>query len=168
MSPATAIAHQLLMALKMVSDFLQMTGYGFVFLLWSLRTELKTWAISLRSRVFLYRWTTGKEACLNKCWQHCMIFTGLSLLSAVHGALGVLRKTLSYMGRTLWALNTMRGFQWYCQQQALSSRCWIIHCQQVYVQFKYFGCISNSIAEFQKSASYFLKFFEHAGLMLEY
>lgn len=169
MYPAVAIAHQLLMALKMVLDFLQVTGYGFVFLFLSLGTELKTWTVSLQCRVFLYWWTTGGEACLNKCWQHCVIFTGLLSRSAVYRALGVLSKTLSYMGRNLWALNTMRGFQWYCQQRVLSSRWWIIHCQQIYMQFKYFGCISNLIAEFQKSASHsFLKFFEHAGLALKY
>lgn len=44
MYPAAAIAHQLLLALKMMSN-LKVTGYGFVFLFLRLKTELKTWAI---------------------------------------------------------------------------------------------------------------------------
>lgn len=44
----------------------------------------------------------------------------------------------------------------------------MLNCQQLYVQFKFLGCISNLIAELQKSASCFLKFFARAGLVLEY
>lgn len=146
---AWGIAHQLLLALKIILDFLQVIGFGFIFLPLSLRRELKTWATGLQHWVFLYWWTTGGEACFNKCWQHCVIFAGLSSFSTVHGALGVLRNTLSYMGRNLWALDMVCGFQWYSQLWEPLSRWWITHCQQVYVLFKCFGCISNWPADFQ-------------------
>lgn len=130
---SVGIAHQLLMALEIILDLLQVIGFGFILHPLSLRCELKTWAVSLQHWVFLYWWTTGWEACLNECWQHCVIFTGLPSCSTVHGALGILRSTLSYMGRSIWALDRMCGFQWYCQLRELSSRWWITHCQQVYV-----------------------------------
>lgn len=143
------IAHQLLMALKIILDFLQVIWFGFIFLPLSVRCELKTWAMGLQHWVFLYWWTTGGEACFNKCWQHCVIFAGLSSFSTVHGALGILRNTLSYKGRNLWALDMVCGFQWYSQLWELLSRCWIAHCQQVYVLFRCFGSISNWTADFQ-------------------
>lgn len=53
MYPAAATAHWSLMALKMTPDFLQVTGSGFAFLLLCLRTELKTWAVSLQCHMFV-------------------------------------------------------------------------------------------------------------------
>lgn len=111
--------------------------------------------------------TTEGEACLSKCWQRCVIFAGLSF-PTVHGALGILRNTLSYMGRNLRALGTMCGFQWCSQLRELLSRCWITHCQQVYVLFKCFGPISNWTADFQNMLLIFWNSFEHAWLMLEH
>lgn len=146
---AGGIAHQLLMPLKIILDFLKVIWFGFVFLPLCRRCELKTWPISLQHGVFLYWWTTEGEACLNKCWQHFAIFAGLSSFSTVHGALGIWRNTLSYMGRNLWALDVMCGFQWYSQLWELLSRWWITHCQQVYVLFKCFGSVSNWTADFQ-------------------
>lgn len=146
-----------------MSDIVQAIGYRFVFFLLSLRTELNCWTVSdaavLGVPVLMDQW---RRSVLKQCWQCNLSFTGY------HCPPWDTEHWLSSEGRCLtWTESSEHSA---CFPVVLST------ARALDVELLTVSKFTRSsdilvvflIAALVKSASYFLKFFELAGLAVGY
>lgn len=146
-----------------MSDIMQGIGYRFVFFLLNLRTELNCWTTSdaavLGVPVLMDQW---RRSVLKQCWQHNLVFTGYCCppwdtehwLSSERHCL-TWTESSEHSACFPVVLSTARALDVELLTVSKFTR-----SSDILVVFL--------IAELLKSASHFLKFFELAGLALEY